>query len=171
MGKYTVDGLVKKILELYSIYEGLSKKDGMNIIISETDFIEGPQFRMALVDKNEEREALELNFSHDERSIYEYISLLCFTALVKDELNNSKDDSNVSIIISDEKMLEEIKVIVDLLEINNNEEISNILGEKRFSLGNVDKNMLKDTYCVINYKISSFRLESQRGKLNVRKKD
>ena len=141
--------LTNKILKLYSNYEMLLNENNKILLSLTSEYIEGPVLKLSLVQGKDISNSLELNFDNNERSLYEYLSLIL---IVK-----SSEKNDISIIINDDKLSLDIEEILGFIEKDDNDSIKEIIDRKIFSLNRLKSNTISDTMLVLNYYNSTFK--------------
>lgn len=141
--------LTNKILKLYSNYEMLLNENNKILLSLTSEYIEGPVLKLSLVHGKDISNSLELNFDNNERSLYEYLSLIL---IVK-----SSEKNDISIIINDDKLSLDIEEILGFIEKDDNDSIKEIIDRKIFSLNRLKSNTISDTVSVLNYYNSTFK--------------
>ena len=141
--------LTNKILKLYSNYEMLLNENNKILLSLTSEYIEGPVLKLSLVQEKDISNSLELNFDNNERSLYEYLSLIL---IVK-----SSEKNDISIIINDDKLSLDIEEILGFIEKDDNDSIKEIIDRKIFSLNRLKSNTISDTMLVLNYYNSTFK--------------
>lgn len=141
--------LTNKILKLYSNYEMLLNENSKILLSLTSEYIEGPVLKLSLVQGKDISNSLELNFDNNERSLYEYLSLIL---IVK-----SSEKNDISIIINDDKLSLDIEEILGFIEKDDNDSIKEIIDRKIFSLNKLKSNTISDTMLVLNYYNSTFK--------------
>ena len=120
------------------------------ILLSLTsEYIEGPVLKLSLVQEKDISNSLELNFDNNERSLYEYLSLVL---IVK-----ASEKNDISIIINDDKLSLDIEEILGFIVKDDNDSIKEIIDRKIFSLNRLKSNTISDTVSVLNYYNSTFK--------------
>ncbi len=141
--------LTNKILKLYSNYEMLLNENNKILLSLTSEYIEGPVLKLSLVQGKDISNSLELNFDNNERSLYEYLSLIL---IVK-----SSEKNDISIIINDDKLSLDIEEILGFIVKDDNDSIKEIIDRKIFSLNRLKSNTISDTMLVLNYYNSTFK--------------
>ena len=141
--------LTNKILKLYSNYEMLLNENNKILLSLTSEYIEGPVLKLSLVQGKDISNSLELNFDNNERSLYEYLSLIL---IVK-----SSEKNDISIIINDDKLSLDIEEILGFIVKDDNDSIKEIIDRKIFSLNRIKSNTISDTMLVLNYYNSTFK--------------
>lgn len=141
--------LTNKILKLYSNYEMLLNENNKILLSLTSEYIEGPVLKLSLVQEKDISNSLELNFDNNERSLYEYLSLIL---IVK-----SSEKNDISIIINDDKLSLDIEEILGFIVKDDNDSIKEIIDRKIFSLNRLKSNTISDTVSVLNYYNSTFK--------------
>ena len=141
--------LTNKILKLYSNYEMLLNENNKILLSLTSEYIEGPVLKLSLVQGKDISNSLELNFDNNERSLYEYLSLIL---IVK-----SSEKNDISIIINDDKLSLDIEEILGFIVKDDNDSIKEIIDRKIFSLNKLKSNTISDTMLVLNYYNSTFK--------------
>ena len=141
--------LTNKILKLYNNYEMLLNENSKILLSLTSEYIEGPVLKLSLVQGKDISNSLELNFDNNERSLYEYLSLIL---IVK-----SSEKNDISIIINDDKLSLDIEEILGFIEKDDNDSIKEIIDRKIFSLNKLKSNTISDTMLVLNYYNSTFK--------------
>lgn len=141
--------LTNKILKLYNNYEMLLNENSKILLSLTSEYIEGPVLKLSLVQGKNISNSLELNFDNNERSLYEYLSLIL---IVK-----SSEKNDISIIINDDKLSLDIEEILGFIEKDDNDSIKEIIDRKIFSLNRLKSNTISDTMLVLNYYNSTFK--------------
>ena len=141
--------LTNKILKLYNNYEMLLNENSKILLSLTSEYIEGPVLKLSLVQGKNISNSLELNFDNNERSLYEYLSLIL---IVK-----SSEKNDISIIINDDKLSLDIEEILGFIEKDDNDSIKEIIDRKIFSLNKLKSNTISDTMLVLNYYNSTFK--------------
>lgn len=141
--------LTNKILKLYNNYEMLLNENSKILLSLTSEYIEGPVLKLSLVQGKNISNSLELNFDNNERSLYEYLSLIL---IVK-----SSEKNDISIIINDDKLSLDIEEILGFIVKDDNDSIKEIIDRKIFSLNKLKSNTISDTMLVLNYYNSTFK--------------
>ena len=141
--------LTNKILKLYNNYEMLLNENSKILLSLTSEYIEGPVLKLSLVQGKNISNSLELNFDNNERSLYEYLSLIL---IVK-----SSEKNDISIIINDDKLSLDIEEILGFIVKDDNDSIKEIIDRKIFSLNRLKSNTISDTMLVLNYYNSTFK--------------
>ena len=141
--------LTNKILKLYNNYEMLLNENSKILLSLTSEYIEGPVLKLSLVQGKDISNSLELNFDNNERSLYEYLSLIL---IVK-----SSEKNDISIIINDDKLSLDIEEILGFIVKDDNDSIKEIIDRKIFSLNRLKSNTISDTMLVLNYYNSTFK--------------
>lgn len=141
--------LTNKILKLYSNYEMLLNENNKILLSLTSEYIEGPVLKLSLVQEKDISNSLELNFDNNERSLYEYLSLVL---IVK-----ASEKNDISIIINDDKLSLDIEEILGFIVKDDNDSIKEIIDRKIFSLNRLKSNTISDTMLVLNYYNSTFK--------------
>lgn len=141
--------LTNKILKLYNNYEMLLNENSKILLSLTSEYIEGPVLKLSLVQGKDISNSLELNFDNNERSLYEYLSLIL---IVK-----SSEKNDISIIINDDKLFLDIEEILGFIVKDDNDSIKEIIDRKIFSLNRLKSNTISDTMSVLNYYNSTFK--------------
>lgn len=141
--------LTNKILKLYSNYEMLLNENNKILLSLTSEYIEGPVLKLSLVQEKDISNSLELNFDNNERSLYEYLSLVL---IVK-----ASEKNDISIIINDDKLSLDIEEILGFIVKDDNDSIKEIIDRKIFSLNRLKSNTISDTVSVLNYYNSTFK--------------
>lgn len=141
--------LTNKILKLYSNYEMLLNENNKILLSLTSEYIEGPVLKLSLVQEKDISNSLEFNFDNNERSLYEYLSLVL---IVK-----ASEKNDISIIINDDKLSLDIEEILGFIVKNDNDSIKEIIDRKIFSLNRLKSNTISDTVSVLNYYNSTFK--------------
>ena len=141
--------LTNKILKLYSNYEMLLNENNKILLSLNSEYIEGTFLKLSLVQGKDISNSLELNFDNNERSLYEYLSLIL---IVK-----SSEKNDISIIINDDKLSLDIEEILGFIVKDDNDSIKEIIDRKIFSLNRLKSNTISDTMLVLNYYNSTFK--------------
>ena len=141
--------LTNKILKLYNNYEMLLNENSKILLSLTSEYIEGPVLKLSLVQGKDISNSLELNFDNNERSLYEYLSLIL---IVK-----SSEKNDISIIINDDKLFLDIEEILGFIVKDDNDSIKEIIDRKIFSLNRLKSNTISDTMLVLNYYNSTFK--------------
>ena len=151
----------KKIIELYETYKKIiasTNQPDMKIIFTESaSYKEGPVLEMSLHKDNTIIQSLELNFSNEERKLYEYIGLSCMYLLLKKRFESPEEEEEIELIfqIEDSIVYEESKKIMSLWHQKKQEEIKHILEQRYWHLVKTDETSIKDTISLINYQTST----------------
>ena len=141
--------LTNKILKLYNNYEMLLNENSKILLSLTREYIEGPVLKLSLVQGKDISNSLELNFDNNERSLYEYLSLIL---IVK-----ASEKNDISIIINDDKLFLDIEEILGFIVKDDNDSIKEIIDRKIFSLNRLKSNTISDTMLVLNYYNSTFK--------------
>lgn len=141
--------LTNNILKLCDNYEILLSENNKILLSMLDECIEGPVLKFCLVDGHIISNLLELNFNNNERTLYEYLSLIL---IIK-----ASETDDIDIVINDDKLCEEIEEVLSFMEKDSKDEIRGIIDRKRFSLSRVNVTSIDDTISVLNYYNSTFK--------------